>query len=521
MTGIYQLVYTSWYREVKAAVSSKAATDRCPVVIGVDQGTTGTTAVACAVEGEKLLPLTRAYRRVHPSFPRPSWVDQDATELLDSVVETVGTVVEAVGWQRVQGVGLANQGETSLAWDRGTSAPVGPALSWQDQRTQPVLDDLERRGAAQKVRAKSLLPLHPYFAASKLSWFASRSAGAERGAVVLGTTDAWMRAVLSGSSATDPATASRTQLLDLQARSWDPWLAQAFGVPLEALPRIEPNTGGLGTLADARWPARLPLTAATVDQQAALVGHGCTRPGEAVATYGTGCFVLANAGGHVPVARGLIPTVGWDDGETAAYALDGGVLTASAVFSWLVRIGVLSSADQADAVAATVTDSGGVRCVPAFAGLGAPYWHPGSHGMFMGLSMATEVGHVVRAAMEGIAHRVADIIDKAQEVTGPLTALRVGGGLSGSHTLMQIQADVLGVPVEIAEDREMSAYGAARLAAVGAGFIDGVADLRPGGSTVRVEPVWSTDRRDVERSQWRAVIEVVTEGGSPAEGGSP
>ena len=444
-----------------------------PVLVGVDQGTTGTRTV---VYDERLRPLADAYREIRQHYPRPGWVEHDPDELVESVVATVAEALEAAGSPEVAAVGLANQGETTVAWDARTRRPLARAIVWQDRRTEPILAALRERGAGEEVEQRSRLPLDPYFSSSKMTWLLEQEPvreAAAAGRLRLGTSDAYLRDRLTGRHATDPATASRTQLLDLASVRWDKRLAELFRVPLAALPTIEPTAGELGELRADPWPQPLALRAAIVDQQAALAGHACFEVGSAKCTYGTGCFLLTNAGAEPPPGgHGLLPTVAWSLDSGTSYALDGGVLAAGTCVNWLVAIGVLASAREADAVAGGVGSSGGVRFLPALSGLGAPWWRSEARAVFAGITAGSERGHLVRAVLEGIAFRVRDIVEAGARLSGERPAsLRVDGGLTASRVLVQSQADLLGIPLLRAPDAELTALGAAALAGIGAGLL--------------------------------------------------
>lgn len=474
------------------------------LLLGIDQGTSGTTAVAY---DERLKPLGRAHRDLRPRLPGPGLVEHDGTLLLESIVETSAEALRAARNAHADAVGLANQGETTLAWDAGTGIPLSPAIAWLDERTQPLLDEFRQDGRAALVERLSRLPLDTYFSASKMTWLLQQDEVASaraNGRLRLGTTDAFFRERLCGRAATDAATASRTQLLDLERVAWSAELCEAFSVPVEALPPIEPTTGSLGYLQSG------PLTGALVDQQAALAGHACFALGEAKCTFGTGCFLLTNAGELLPSgSSGLLPTIAWTVDRTTTYALDGGVLTAGSALDWLVAIGLLRSPQEADAVAGSVPDAAGVMFVPALSGLGAPWWRREARASFTGISAVTDTGHLVRAVLEGIALRVRDIVEAGSAAgVPPLAVLRVDGGLSSSDLLMQTQADVLGVPVERARDRESTARGAAALAGLGAGILaepEELVTLLP--EPERFEPRWADERRAETYARWRLLLE--------------
>lgn len=473
------------------------------LLLGIDQGTSGTRAVV--YDGD-LVAQAEAYQPLRPSHPRPGHVEHDAVELLESVRGAALEAVRRAGALRVDAVGLANQGETTVAWDSRTGEPYGPAIVWQDRRTAELLAELGRRGRAEEIERASRMPLDPYFSSSKISWLLRRpeiAVAARAARVRIGTTDSFFRDRLAGRFETDPATASRTQLLDLDRVAWHPDLCRAFGVPPEVLPQIVATQGDLGEVGVG------PLCAAIVDQQAALAGQGCFAVGEAKCTYGTGCFLLVNAGSSLPTAtNGLLPTIAWGGPESVVYALDGGVLSVGTAVDWLASIGLLSRPAELDAVASSVEDSAGLRFLPALAGAGAPWWRGSARGVLAGIGTGAEAGHIARATLEGVAFRVRDIVESATAATRePLRSLRVDGGLAQSRVLMQAQADVLGIPMELAGQREATALGAAALAGVSIGAFSGleeVARLLP--SPEVVAPTWSEDRRELAYADWKSFI---------------
>lgn len=476
------------------------------LLLGIDQGTTGTKAM---LFDARLRPLASAYRRVGRRQPRPGWVEQDPEELLASVLETAAEVSTE---GPIAALGLANQGETVLAWEPG-GRPLGPAVVWQCRRSEPIVERLRRQGVEGEVRALSGLPLDAYFSSTKMTWLLEEvepvAAAARAGRLRLGTTDAWLRERLGGEPATDPTTASRTQLMNLDTLEWDERLLEVFGVPREALPKIRPTASPqLGELRLGEVGAA-PLRAGAVDQQAALAGQGCVAPGQVKCTYGTGCFVLGAAGPERPRSgEGLLPTVAWALDGGAEYALDGGVLTAGACVDWLVSLGLAQSPEEADRLAAEAGDTGGVRFLPALAGLGAPWWDAAARGVFAGLTEAAGAAQLCRAVLDGIAHRVADIVEAISAAAAPPAAIRVDGGLTSSAYLMRAQADLLGIPLRKAVDAEATSRGVAALAAVGAGLLDGVRAI-PAllDEAAEVAPTSDAAERAAARAAWREFVE--------------
>jgi glycerol kinase len=471
-----------------------------PLLIGVDEGT---TAVKAVLYDENLTPLKEARRRKQSRHPHAGWVEQDGEEILESVVDAIAELLEDAPGE-VVGCGLDHQGESVLAWDADTGKALSPVVVWQDKRQTELLGELDEEA----IRARSSLPLDPYFSAGKLAWLL-RNGVHETPTLRLGNVDAWLTDRLGAGFATDASTASRTQLHRLGDPGWDPWLCDTFGVPADALPPIGDSIGRLGVLRHERWPVDLPLTARVVDQQAALAGAGCVAPGRVKATYGTGVFVLAHVGDEVPeAAGGLLPTIAWRVDGRNEYALDGGVFAAGEMLEWLCReLGLAAEPADLGELARGAQDSGGVRILPGITGVGAPWWRPAARGTIAGLTAGTKRDQVARAALEGIAWRVADVVGVIRDAVA-VEALRVDGGLTNEPALLQIQADAIGVPVEQGL-ADATAAGAAALAAVGAGLLGSVADIAdlvP--TTSRVEPQQDGDWREHAHTAWRQFVQL-------------
>ena len=474
------------------------------LLLGVDEGTSAVKAILFDTD---LRPIAEARRSKPLVHPQPGWVEQDPEAIVTAVVHAVAELLDGAD-DEVVACGLDHQGESVLAWNAETGAPITPVVTWQDKRSQEILDRLESDGLADEVRERSGMPLDPYFSAGKLTWLLEHddavAAARDAGTLRLGTVDSFLCDRLGAGFATDPSTASRTQL---GAPEFDPRLLEIYGVPAEALPAIADTAGDLGTLAHPSWPVDLPLRARCVDQQAALAGAGCVEPGLAKATYGTGVFVLAHAGEQRPEpAGGLLPTVAWRvDGRTE-WALDGGVFTAGALLEWLT--GELGLADDPAALAAAADEAGdsdGVRVLPALAGVGAPWWRPDARAVVAGLTSGTGPAQIGYAALEAIAWRVADVIAAMRESV-PIDVLRVDGGLTRSSTLLSLQADAGGVTVQKGSV-DATAAGAAALAAVGAGVWEStasIADRVPLGD--KVSPGRDTEWREAAHEEWRAFV---------------
>jgi glycerol kinase len=479
------------------------------LLLGIDEGT---SAVKAVVFDQDLRPVSEGRREKALAHPRPGWVEQDPEEVLSAVVGAVADALAGVEGE-IAACGLDHQGESVLAWDAESGEPLTPIVTWQDKRSQEVLDRLEADGTAARVIEASGMPLDPYFSAGKLAWLlendAAVAAARDAGTVRLGTVDSFLCARLGARFETDPSTASRTQL---GAPAWDPELLEVFGVPEDALPELADTAGDLGTLTHPDWPVELPLRARCVDQQAALAGAGCVTPGLAKATYGTGVFVLAHAGNERPKpAGGLLPTVAWSVGGSVEWAIDGGVFTAGALLEWLSRdLGLAADPPALAAAAGEVDDANGVRILPALAGVGAPWWRPEARAVIAGLTAGVRPPHLARAAFEGIAWRVADVLNAVRE-TVPVDALRVDGGLTRSDLLLQLQADTAGVRVQRGAV-DATAAGAAALAAVGAGVFGSVAEIGeriPVGESI--EPGRDDAWRAEQHAAWRTFVEGAVE----------
>jgi len=473
------------------------------MLLGVDEGT---SAVKAVLFDDELRPQREARREKALAHPRPGWVEQDPQEVLTAVVEAIAELLREVDDEVA--CGLDHQGESVLAWDTESGEPLTPIVTWQDKRSQEILDRLVRDGGADEIRERSGMPLDPYFSAGKIAWLLEHDEGVGRardaGTLRIGTVDSFLCDRLGAGFRTDPSTASRTQL---GAPDWDPRLLELFGVPREILPEIADTAGDLGVLRHPSWPVELPLRARCVDQQAALAGAACVEPGRTKASYGTGVFVLAHVGTERPApVGGLLPTVAWRVNGEVEWALDGGVFTAGALVDWLSRdLGLAPDPAALTRLAREVDHANGVRLLPALAGLGAPWWRPGARAVVAGLTAGVRAGHVARAALEAIAWRVADVVETVR-ANAPVDVLRVDGGLTRDPLLLQLQADAAGVPVERGAV-DATATGAAALAAVGAGLwpsTAAIAERVPLGE--RVEPLRDAAWRREEHEAWREFV---------------
>ena len=482
------------------------------LLLGIDEGT---SAVKAVLYDEDLHQVAEARREKPLAHPKPGWVEQDPAAILTAVVDAVAELLDGAS-EEVAACGLDHQGESVLAWHAESGEPLSTVVTWQDKRSQEMIDRLESEGGADAVRERSGMPLDPYFSAGKLTWLLENDSAVakagEDGTLRLGTVDSFLCERLGAGFATDPSTASRTQLAVPGEPDWDPQLLEAFGVPGEVLPAIEDTAGELGVLRHESWPQELPLRARCVDQQAALAGAGCVKPGLVKATYGTGVFVLGHVGDERPRPEGgLLPTVAWRVDGKVEYALDGGVFTAGALLEWLSGdLGLAADPPALSKLAGEAEDSGGVRVLPALAGIGAPWWRSGARAVIAGMTGGTRPAEIARAALEAIAWRVADVLAVVSEQVTPET-LRVDGGLTQSDLLMQMQADAAGVSVEHGVV-DATAAGAAALAAVGAGIWPSVASIEeriPVGE--RVEPQRDDAWRETEHAEWRRFVERAAE----------
>jgi glycerol kinase len=446
-------------------------------ILALDQGTTSSRAIVFAEDGSVRAQVQQEFRQI---FPHPGWVEHDPEDIWASQLSVARRALAEAGLKAadIAGLGIANQRETSIVWERKSGQPVHNAIVWQDRRTADACARLKRRGKTNAVRSKTGLVLDPYFSATKLAWLLDSIPGlrlhAERGELAFGTVDSWLAWKLSGGAlhVTDVSNASRTMLFDIHTGDWDEALLALFGIPRSLLPRVLPSSHVYGESARNIFGAPIPIAGIAGDQQAALFGQACHAPGMAKNTYGTGCFMLLNTGSDaVPSKHGLLTTRCAQRGSKPQYALEGGVFIAGAVVQWLRDgLGFIRSSAEVEALAASVEDAGGVYLVPAFAGLGAPHWDPYARGTMLGLTRGTTRAHIARAALEAIAFQTAEVLQSMQKDAGiRLKELRVDGGAAANDTLMQFQADILGVPVLRPKVLETTALVAAYLAGLATG----------------------------------------------------
>ncbi len=446
-------------------------------VIAIDQGTTGSTVL---VLDEQLQVRGRGYKEFRQIYPQPGWVEHDPEDIWRSVLDALGQALAKIDAKSIAAIGITNQRETSVVWDRKTGKPVNHAIVWQDRRTADRCAELKHSGKEPRVRELTGLTLDPYFSGTKVSWMLHNvpgmAAAAREGALAFGTIDTFLVWRLTGGAvhATDVTNASRTLLFDLHQLAWSDELLEVIGVPRPLLPQVVPSSGPIGTTRGvAGLPDGIQIAGIAGDQQSALFGQACFAPGDAKCTYGTGAFILMNTGDKPVASRsGLLTTVAWKLGTgELRYALEGSAFIAGAAVQWLRDgLGLFTSAAEVEQLAKTVPDSGGVIVVPAFAGLGAPHWRPEARALISGITRGTTRGHIARATLEGIALQNVDILRAMERDSGrPLTMLKVDGGASANDLLMQFQSDVLGVEIARPELVESTALGAAFLAGLGTG----------------------------------------------------
>jgi glycerol kinase len=486
-------------------------------VVAIDAGTTGVRSFAVDATGR---PRARSYREFAQHFPRPGWVEHDAEEIWRVTLETladVGELLRADG-ETIAAIGITNQRETTVVWDRRTGTARHRAIVWQDRRTARRCDELRAAGHEALIRRATGLVLDPYFSATKLEWLLRDGGVVPDGDLAFGTVDTWLLWRLTGGvhggvHATDPSNASRTMLFDIGRLAWSNELCVLFGVPPSCLPEVMPSSGRYGvTDPECAAGLQVPVSGIAGDQQAALFGQACVDAGMTKNTYGTGSFVLTNVGDELPEpVEGLLTTVAWSLGAgPTTYAMEGSIFVTGAAIQWLRDgLGIITDASEIGPLAASVPDTGGVFLVPAFAGLGSPHWDPYARGTIVGITRGTTRAHLARAAVEAIAYQSADVVDAIARASGTRpTEMRVDGGASVMDMLLQLQADLVGVPVRRAAVQETTALGAAYLAGLAEGVWDSPTTLN---ATWRAdasfEPAMQIVERDSVLAHWRRAVE--------------
>jgi len=488
------------------------------LILAIDQGTTGTT---CLLVDASLKVLARATREFPQHFPQPGWVEHDPEELWQSVLAVIADAMAHSGADtaRIAAIGITNQRETSLVWDRRTGTAIHRALVWQDRRTAGVCEALKADGREPAIRERTGLVLDPYFSATKLAWVLDHVSGARtrarNGELAAGTIDTYLvwRLTAGASHVTEPSNASRTLLWPLAGGGWDHDLCELLRVPHQVLPEVRPCTANFGlTRGVPGLPDGIPIHGIAGDQQSALFGQACFAVGEAKCTYGTGAFVMLNTGKRpVPSQHGLLTTVAWQIGDETTYCLEGSAFMAGAVVQWLRDgLGIITKASEIEALARSVEDSGGITLVPAHAGLGAPHWRPYARGLITGLTRGTTRAHLARAALEGIALQISDLLLAMAADTGaPLRTLKVDGGAAANDLLMQLQADFLGVPLARPTMLEATALGAVFMAGLGVGLWSDTRALSAAWKEDRgFTPSPATPQRNELRRAWDRAISI-------------
>lgn len=481
-------------------------------VLALDQGTTSSRAILFDRQG---IPVARAQRELPQSYPAPGWVEHDPEVIWATQLSAARELLQAINVADVAAIGIANQRETTLVWDRSTGAPLHPAIVWQDRRTAEACERLCDQGHEATIQARTGLLVDSYFSASKLAWLLAQvptlRSRAESGEVAFGTVDSFLLWRLTGGTvhATDRTNASRTMLYDIHREGWSEELRDLFGIPASVLPRVVPSSGIVGHTHPDLFGRAIPIAGLAGDQQAACFGQTCFHPGMVKSTYGTGCFLLAPTGDAAPIStHRLLTTLAARSG----YALEGSVFAAGAAVQWLRdELGIISRADEIDGLAASVPDTAGVHVVPAFVGLGAPHWDPHARGAILGLTRGVGKAHIARATLESIAFQCRDVLDAMVQDRGePFREIRVDGGAAANDLLMQMQADILGIPVVRPRVTETTALGAAYLAGLGTGFWADHAEIESLWTRDRTfDPNWSADRREAAYAGWTQAVKRV------------
>ncbi|HOX31888.1 MAG TPA: glycerol kinase GlpK [Spirochaetales bacterium] len=483
-------------------------------ILALDQGTTSSRAIlfnkSGVIIGLKQIPFTQI-------FPKPGWVEHDPEEIWSTQLAAARGAIEAaqVEADQIEAIGITNQRETAVVWEKATGKPVYNAIVWQCRRSAEICTELRALGLSDMVREKTGLVLDPYFSGTKLMWLFNEVPGlrsrAERGELLFGTVDSWLIYKLTGRHLTDPTNASRTLLFNIKEGRWDEDLLKVLKIPAPILPKVAPSSGEFGLSSKEIFGTEIPVTGCAGDQQAALFGHACFEPGAAKNTYGTGCFTLVNTGSE-PVAskHNLLTTVAWDLGKGYTYALEGSVFIAGAVIQWLRdQMGLLADSAESEKLARSVEDTGEVFLVPAFVGMGAPYWDSEVRGTAVGITRGTTRAHFVRAALESIAYQSRDLLDAMEKDFGSrIPYIKADGGASANSFLMQFQADVLDRDVILPEVGEITALGAAYLAGLATGYWASQAEVEQNWRRKRqFAPEMADEKRDRLLASWAKAVE--------------
>jgi len=484
--------------------------------LALDQGTTSSRAILFNRDGRPVGQVSQEFRQI---FPQPGWVEHDPREIWSSQLSTIRGVLEKTGVRldEVAAIGITNQRETTVVWDAETGEPVYNAIVWQCRRTAPICDDLAARGWRDRIRAKTGLVIDAYFSGTKVKWILDNVPGARekaaQGRLRFGTIDSWLIWNLTGGRvhATDYSNASRTMLFNIHTLDWDEEILAELGIPRSMLPQALPSSHIYGETDPAVLGAAIPIAGVAGDQQSALFGQTCFRPGDAKSTYGTGCFLLMNTGERaVPSHSGLLTTIAWGIGGRVEYALEGSIFIGGAAVQWLRdEMRFFDRSADSEALALSVPDTGGVYVVPAFVGLGAPYWDMYARGIIVGLTRGTGRAHITRATLESIAYQVRDVVGAMEADSGiRLNRLKVDGGAVANNFLMQFESDILGVPVERPQIAETTALGAAYLAGLATGFWRSQAELADKWALDRAfTPAMPEEERERRYAGWRRAVD--------------
>jgi len=486
-----------------------------PFVLALDEGTTSARAVLYDEQGRR---VAMESAPVDCRYPQAGWVEQDATEIWNAQLYAARLLLDRAGVAAAQIVaaGITNQRETTVVWERATGHPVAPAIVWQCRRTASYCAELAESPAAAGITRRTGLVIDAYFSGSKIRWILENVPGAREkardGELLFGNVDTWLIWKLTNGAAhvTDATNASRTMLMSLETGAWDEELLRIFDVPRAMLPRIAPSSGLVGAISAEHFGGEIPIAGIAGDQQAALAGQACFRAGLSKNTYGTGCFALMHTGEHLPVSRNrLLGTRAASTGAQPQFAIEGSVFVAGAAVQWLRdELGLIQNASESEPLAGSVPDTGGVYLVPAFVGLGAPYWDAAARGMLCGLTRSSSRAHLVRATLESIAYQTRDLVDAMQADAGAkILELRVDGGAAQNNFLMQFQADILDCPIVRPADIETTALGAAYLAGLATGFWKDLAEVESfWRAERRFEPAMHADRRDALFTGWKDAV---------------
>lgn len=483
-------------------------------ILSLDQGTTSSRAVLFEKSGKIAGVSQVEYTQIYPGN---GWVEHDANEIFGSQLSAARDLIKknGISAEDIAAIGITNQRETTILWDKNTGEPVCNAIVWQCRRTADICEGYKAQGLEKFFRDKTGLLIDPYFSATKIKWIFNNVPGvkekADRGEILFGTVDCWLIWKLTGGKihATDMSNASRTMLFNIHTLEWDQEILGLLGIPESILPKVVSSSGVIGVCDASMFGSEIPISGCAGDQQAALFGQKCFNHGDVKNTYGTGGFLLMNTGDKPAVSdHGLLTTVGWSIGDEVTYALEGSVFIAGAAVKWLRdEMGLISSASESERLAVSVASTEGVYIVPAFTGLGAPYWNPDARGIITGLTRGTNRAHIVRAVLEAIAYQTADVLKAMEEDVGRLGSIRVDGGASSNNFLMQFQADILGMDITRPENVESTATGAAFLAGLAVGFWSGKDEiLSLGGSFEKFSPVMTESQRRDNLNGWAKAV---------------